>query len=114
MVSARSLPESIRAAREGRFPRRGPTLGGDAKSGEVHDAVDARERGGVELAVRRVPEGRAVAGGAPVAYEPQDLDARLGKRRREGAADETARTGDRDFHAAYLIRYPPSTLIDWA
>ena len=54
----------------------------------MHDAVDARERGGVEFAVRRVPEGRAVAGGAPVAYEPQDLDGWLRLARAYGVLGE--------------------------
>ena len=114
MVSARSLPESIRAARSAAFraadqrlaatlsPERCTTLSTPASAAGSSSPFAGSQKAAPPPAERRSRTSRRTS-------TPD-----WGERRREGAADEPARSADRDFHDAYLIRYPPSTLIDWA
>ena len=80
----------------------GPPLVADAGTGEVDDAVDPLERGGVDGAGRRIPPDGGLALGDRAAHERDHLVAVEPERSGEGAADEAAGTADDDLQGSLL------------
>src|SRR5207248_6552958 len=78
--------------------RRGPLLVANAGAGEVHDRIDALERGGVDRARRRVPA-HVVAPLGIAADETHDAVTAGAQSRHERGADHAVRTGDEHVHA---------------
>jgi hypothetical protein len=84
-----------------------PAAGADALAREVHDGVEPIERTGVELVTIRMPLDDVFAGLRAPAHDADDTIAPFLKKTAQGGADESAGTGNCNFHRVPL----PSWLV---
>ena len=101
-ASARAIVSEIRvvgaspAVEDLTLVRVGPSVAGDTGTGEVHDGIHATEVGRVERAVLRIPADLARV--RDPSNDGDDVVALAEEPRPQRAADQTARTRDRDTH----------------